>query len=77
MVEGYSDRSHEISLDSCYLFASIPDVHECLKHQPSCRCVNYETGVVVEIFDWTGERIKRNLLIMHEVNTGRPCTLLY
>ena len=51
-VTDYSDTSKEIVMSRIELFRAVEDINKRLELQPSQVCVNYESGVVIEIYDW-------------------------
>ena len=51
-VTDYSDNSKEIVMSRIELFRAVEDINKRLELQPSQVCVNYESGVVIEIYDW-------------------------
>ena len=56
---GYSEQEKDITLSRVELFEVFPEINERLNKQPHDICVNYGTGMVIEIFDFEEEKMKR------------------
>ena len=58
-ITSYSDTEKELVLTRLELSSAISDLNDRLDVQPRQCCINYESGIVIELFDWNTEKMSK------------------
>lgn len=58
-VTGYSDVGNEILLTRLELFRAVEDMNKRLELQACESCINYDSGIVIEIYDFEEGKMKK------------------
>lgn len=58
-IMNYSDTEKELVLSRLELCSAVSDLNEKLNLQPRQCCINYDSGIVIELFDWQAEKMKK------------------
>ena len=74
-ITNYSENEKEINLTRLELCSVLPDLNDKLNKQPRQCCINYGSGMVIEIFDWKKEKTQRfieDIGVLYEKYTSSP-----
>ena len=58
-LSNYSDTEKQVNLTRIEMPCVISGINEELDKQPRQCCINYDSGIVIEIFEWDNEKARR------------------